>query len=69
MYFFYDFTNFLIPRQTLLQKIRSTYDKILSQSETQLTQTLLYDSQNYQAYHYFNHRILNIDWKIQMLAF
>ena len=40
-------TNFLIPRQSLFQKIRNTDDSILSQSETQLTQTLLYGNQNY----------------------
>ena len=47
MYFFLCCTNFLIPRQTLFQKIRNTDDSILSQSETQLTQTLVYGNQNY----------------------
>ena len=46
MHFFLHCTNFLIPRQTLSKKIRSI-DNILSQSETQLTETLLYDNQNY----------------------
>ena len=43
------YTNFLIPRQTLSQKIRNIVDRILSQSETQLTQTLLYGNQNYHS--------------------
>ena len=47
MHFFLHCTNFLIPRQTLLQKIRNIDDSILSQSETQLTQTLLCGNQNY----------------------
>ena len=47
MHFFLHCTNFLIPRQTLFQKIRNIDDNILSQSETQLTQTLLYGNQNY----------------------
>ena len=55
MHFFLHCTNFLIPRQTLFQKIRNIDDSILSQSETQLTQTLLYGNQNYR--------------KIQMFAF
>ena len=42
MHFFLHCTNFLIPRQTLFQEIRNIDDNILSQSETQLTQTLLY---------------------------
>ena len=42
MHFFLHCTNFLIPRQTLFQKIRNIDDSILSQSETQLTQTRLY---------------------------
>ena len=42
-------TNFLIPRQTLFQKIGNTDENILSQSETQLTQTLLYGNQNYHS--------------------
>ena len=37
MHFFLHCTNFLIPRQTLFQKIRNIDDNILSQSETQLT--------------------------------
>ena len=45
--FFLHCTNFLIPRQTLFQKIRNIDDNILSQSETQLTQTLLYGNHNY----------------------
>ena len=49
MYFFLHCTNFLIPRQTLFRKIRNIEDSILSQSETQLTQTLLYGNQNYHA--------------------
>ena len=49
MHFFLHCTNFLILRQTLFQKIRNTDDSILSQSETQLTQTLLYDNQNYHS--------------------
>ena len=47
VHFFLHCTNFLIPRQTLFQKIRNIDDNILSQSETQLTQTLLYGNQNY----------------------
>ena len=47
MHFFLHCTNFLIPRQTLFQKIRNIDNNILSQSETQLTQTLLYGNQNY----------------------
>ena len=47
MHFFLHCTNFLIPRQTLVQKIRNIDNNILSQSETQLTQTLLYGNQNY----------------------
>ena len=46
MHFFLHCTNFLIPRQTLFQKIRNIDNNILSQSETQLTQTLLYGNQN-----------------------
>ena len=45
VHFFLHCTNFLIPRQTLFQKIRNIDDSSLSQSETQLTQTLLYSSQ------------------------
>ena len=47
MHFFLHCTNFLIPRQTLFQKIRNIDNNILSPSETQLTQTLLYRNQNY----------------------
>ena len=47
VHFFLHCTNFLIPRQTFFQKIRNIDDSILSQSETQLTQTLLYGNQNY----------------------
>ena len=46
MYFFLHCTTFLIPRQTLFLKIRNIDDNILSQSEKQLTQTLLYGNQN-----------------------
>ena len=46
IHFFFHCTNFLIPRQTLFQKIRNIDDSILSRSETQLTQTLLYGNQN-----------------------
>ena len=45
MHFFLHCTNFLIPRQTLFQKIRNIDNNILSQSKTQLTQTLLYGNQ------------------------
>ena len=47
MHFFLHCTNFLIPRQTLFQKILNIDNNILSQSETQQTQTLLYGNQNY----------------------
>ena len=47
MHFVLHCTNFLIPRQTLFQKIRNIDNNILSQCETQLTQTLLYGNQNY----------------------
>ena len=47
MHFFLHCANFLIPRQTLFQKIRNIDNNILSQSQTQLTQTLLYGYQNY----------------------
>ena len=47
MHFFLHCTSFLIPRQILFQKIRNIDDNILSQSETQPTQTLLYGNQNY----------------------
>ena len=49
MHFFLHCTNLLIPRQTLFQKIRNIDNSILSQSEVQLTQTLLYDNQNYHS--------------------
>ena len=49
MHFFLHCTNFLIPRQTLFQKIRNIDDSILSQSEMQQTQTLLYGNQNYHS--------------------
>ena len=49
MHFFLQCTNFVIPRQTFFQKIRNIDDNILSQSETQLTQTLLYGNQNYHS--------------------
>ena len=49
MHFFLHCTNFLIPRQTPFQKIRNIDDRILSQSEMQLTQTLLYGNQNYHS--------------------
>ena len=45
-HFFLHCTNFLIPRQTLYQKIRNI-GNILPQSETRLTQNLLYGNQNY----------------------
>ena len=47
MHFFLHCSNFLIPRQTLFQKIRNVDNNILAKSETQLTQTLLYGNQNY----------------------
>ena len=46
MHFFLHCSKFLIPRQTLFQKIRDIDDNILYQSETQLTQTRLYGNQN-----------------------
>ena len=49
MYFFLYCTNFLIPRKTLFHKINNIDDTILSQSEKQLTQTLLYGNQNYNS--------------------
>ena len=48
MYFSLHCTNFLIPRETF-QKIRNIDASILSQTETQLTQLLLYDNQNYHS--------------------
>ena len=47
MHFFLHCTIFLIPRQMLFQKIKNIGDNILYQSETQLTQTLLYVNQNF----------------------
>ena len=47
MHFFLHCVNFLIPRQSLFQKIRNIDDNILSQSETQIIQTLLCGNQNY----------------------
>ena len=47
MHFFLHCINFLIPRHTLFQKIRNTDDNILSQSEEQLTEILLYGNQNH----------------------
>ena len=38
-----------IPKQTLSQKIKNITDNILSQSETQLIQTLLYGNQNHNS--------------------
>ena len=49
MHFFLHCTNFLIPRQTVFQKIRNIDDNILSQTKTQLTQILLHDNQNYHS--------------------
>ena len=49
MHLFLHYTSFLIPRQNLFKKIRNIHDCILSQSETQLTQTLLYGNQNYHS--------------------
>ena len=49
MHFFLHCTNFLIPRQILLQKIKNIDDNISSQNETQLTQTSLYGNQNYHS--------------------
>ena len=49
MHFFLHCTSVRISRQTLFQKIRNIDDSILSQSETQQTQTLLYGSQNYHS--------------------
>ena len=49
MHFFLHCTDFLIPRQTLFQEIINIDDSILSQSNTQLTQTLLYGNQNYHS--------------------
>ena len=44
MHFLLQCNNFLIPRQTLFQRINID-DNILSQSETQLTQTYLFGNQ------------------------
>ena len=49
MHFFLHCINFLIPRQTLFQKIRNTDDNMLSQSGMQLIQTLPYGNQNYHS--------------------
>ena len=49
MHFFLQCTIFLIPRETFFQNIRNIDDSILSQSKTQLTQTLLYGNQNYHS--------------------
>ena len=49
MHFLLHCTNFLIPRQNLFQKIRNIDDRILSQSEMQLTQTLVYGNRNYHS--------------------
>ena len=49
VHFFLHCTNFPIPRQTLFQKIRNIDESILSQSETQPTQTLPYGNQNYHS--------------------
>ena len=49
VHFFLHCTNFLIPRQTVFQKIRNIDDNILSQTKTQLTQILLHDNQNYHS--------------------
>ena len=49
MHFLLHCTNFLIPRQTLFQKIKNIDDNILCQSETQLTQTYLFGNQNYHS--------------------
>ena len=49
MHFFLHCTNFLITGQTLFQKIRNIDNSILSESQTQLTQILLYGNQNYHS--------------------
>ena len=49
VHFFLHCSNFLIPGKTLFHKIRNIDDHILSQSETQLTQILLYSNQNYHS--------------------
>ena len=46
LHFFLHCNNVLNPRQTNFQKIKNIDDNILSQSETQLIQTLLYGNQN-----------------------
>lgn len=38
--------NFFIPRQNLLNKIRAINDKVLSQSNDNITRTLLYGNPN-----------------------
>ena len=69
MHFFLHCTNFLISRQTLFLKIRNTDDNILSQTETQLTQTLPYGNQIY--LHSVNRLIINsaIDYIISTERF
>ena len=49
MHLFVHCTNFLIPRQTPFEKIGNIDENILSQSETELTQTLLYGNQDYHS--------------------
>ena len=49
MHLFIHCINFLIPRQTLFQKIGNIDENILSQTETQLTQTLLHGNQDYHS--------------------
>ena len=49
MHFFLQCANVLVPRQTLYQKITNTDDNTFSQSEAQLTQTLLCGNQNYHS--------------------
>ena len=46
MHFFLHCSNILIPKHTLFQKIRHIDDN-LSQSQTQLVQTLMYNNQIY----------------------
>ena len=58
IHFFLYCTSFLIPTQTLFQKIRNINDSVLSQSETQLIQTLLYFNQNYHSS--INRLIINL---------
>ena len=49
MHIFLHSTSFLIPRQVSSQKIKNIDNNIFSKSETQLIQTLLYGSQNYNS--------------------